>query len=207
MPAFRGSMGQNDGAGQLAASPAGRPTSEASSSPPETSRLTPESSGEEEDDDDEELMYDAEEEGAPADPLLRTGRGDVYELREERRKGRPGPLRLDDAYYRGTWSDEAGDEEEEEEEQDVVVVVGDNVEAITYTAEEEHAVVKKFDRRLVLFVALLYLLSFLDRSSMSLCFPCFSCFFLSSASSLLSPRGAMDPLLLTAEWSNPSYQC
>ena len=35
-----------------------------------------------------------------------------------------------------------------------------------YTPDEEKAVVKKFDRRLVLFVALLYMLSFLDRSSM-----------------------------------------
>ena len=32
---------------------------------------------------------------------------------------------------------------------------------------EEHAVVRKLDRRLVLFVALLYMLSFLDRSSKS----------------------------------------
>lgn len=34
-----------------------------------------------------------------------------------------------------------------------------------YTPDEERAVVRKFDRKLVLFVALLYLLSFLDRSS------------------------------------------
>ena len=34
-----------------------------------------------------------------------------------------------------------------------------------YTREEEQQVIKKFDRRLVLFMALLYLLSFLDRSS------------------------------------------
>jgi len=37
-----------------------------------------------------------------------------------------------------------------------------------YTPDEERAVVKKFDRKLVLFVALLYMLSFLDRSSMLL---------------------------------------
>lgn len=37
-----------------------------------------------------------------------------------------------------------------------------------YTPDEERAVVKKFDRRLVLFVALLYMLSFLDRSSTEL---------------------------------------
>jgi hypothetical protein len=34
-----------------------------------------------------------------------------------------------------------------------------------YTPDEESAVVRKFDRRLVLFVALLYMLSFVDRSS------------------------------------------
>lgn len=38
-----------------------------------------------------------------------------------------------------------------------------------YTPDEERAVVRKFDRKLVLFVALLYMLSFLDRSSL---FPC-----------------------------------
>jgi hypothetical protein len=36
-----------------------------------------------------------------------------------------------------------------------------------YTPDEERAVVRKFDRKLVLFVALLYMLSFLDRSSMT----------------------------------------
>lgn len=34
-----------------------------------------------------------------------------------------------------------------------------------FTPDEEAAVLKKFDRRLVLFIALLYMLSFLDRSS------------------------------------------
>lgn len=36
----------------------------------------------------------------------------------------------------------------------------------TFTANEERAVVKKLDRHLVLFLAFLYMLSFLDRSSM-----------------------------------------
>lgn len=36
-----------------------------------------------------------------------------------------------------------------------------------YTPDEERRVIRKFDRRLVLFVALLYMLSFLDRSSKS----------------------------------------
>lgn len=34
-----------------------------------------------------------------------------------------------------------------------------------YTPEEEQAVVRKFDRRLVVFMAFLYMLSFIDRSS------------------------------------------
>jgi hypothetical protein len=34
-----------------------------------------------------------------------------------------------------------------------------------YTPDEERAIIRKFDRKLVLFVALLYMLSFLDRSS------------------------------------------
>ena len=38
----------------------------------------------------------------------------------------------------------------------------------TYSAKEERAVVKKLDNRLVLFLAILYLFSFLDRSSKSI---------------------------------------
>lgn len=34
-----------------------------------------------------------------------------------------------------------------------------------YTADEERSVVTTFDRRLVIFIAFLYMLSFLDRSS------------------------------------------
>ena len=37
---------------------------------------------------------------------------------------------------------------------------------VLYTQAEEAAVIRLFDRRLVLFIALLYMLSFLDRSSM-----------------------------------------
>ena len=49
---------------------------------------------------------------------------------------------------------------------------GEHVDALeaaespkTFTADEEKAVVRKLDRRLVLFIAFLYMLSFLDRSS------------------------------------------
>jgi len=41
-----------------------------------------------------------------------------------------------------------------------------NESFMLYTPDEEQAVVKRLDRRLVLFMAFLYMLSFLDRSSM-----------------------------------------
>ena len=44
-----------------------------------------------------------------------------------------------------------------------------------YTMEEEREVVQKFDRKLVPFLALLYLLSFLDRSSKSSPTRCLLC--------------------------------
>ena len=40
-----------------------------------------------------------------------------------------------------------------------------------YTAEEERTVVHQLDRKLVLFLAFLYMLSFLDRSSLYIPFP------------------------------------
>lgn len=43
-----------------------------------------------------------------------------------------------------------------------------------YTPDEEQSVVKKFDIRLVLFIALLYMLSFLDRSSTFVAFTLFN---------------------------------
>lgn len=97
-----------------------------------------------------------DEDGGPADPLLRVGQDEVYELREGVGRSKSTiteGLVFDEAdYYHDDDVDGSGREEEE----------GDD---IVYTADEERAVVRKFDRRLVLFVALLYLLSFLDRSS------------------------------------------
>ena len=61
--------------------------------------------------------------------------------------------------------------EEENDEEEYHYQVGRRVSVSTmhsfqlYTPDEERAVVKKFDRKLVFFVALLYMLSFLDRSS------------------------------------------
>ena len=55
-----------------------------------------------------------------------------------------------------------------EEEKDMLLRTGRTASSETfklYTPEEECVVVRKLDRNLVLFVALLYMLSFLDRSS------------------------------------------
>ena len=60
-----------------------------------------------------------------------------------------------------------------EEQEHQILTAKDEVESdgvietyVRYTSGEERRVIKKFDRRLVLFIALLYMLSFLDRSSM-----------------------------------------
>ena len=68
--------------------------------------------------------------------------------------------------------EEEGDDDDDDDEKDERPVFARRGSASTthsfqlYTPDEERAVVRKFDRRLVLFVALLYMLSFLDRSSM-----------------------------------------
>ena len=68
----------------------------------------------------------------------------------------------------------AGELEEDEEEEDDTPFTRRQGSASTtqsfmlYTPDEERAVIKKFDRRLVSFVSLLYMLSFLDRSSKSI---------------------------------------
>lgn len=62
-------------------------------------------------------------------------------------------------------------EEDEEDEEDDAPSTKRRGSASTtqsfmlYTPDEERAVIRKFDRRLVSFVSLLYMLSFLDRSS------------------------------------------
>lgn len=56
-------------------------------------------------------------------------------------------------------------DEDEEDGKDIQSRSGISDLSESYTQQEERAIVRKFDRRLVLFMALLYLLSFLDRSS------------------------------------------
>lgn len=100
------------------------------------------------------------------------GGSEAYELRGMR-KSRVGGGRDRD----GTPGASDDEEEEDEEEEDSEGWVRTNMQAQRrasvstvasfqlYTPDEERAVVSKFDRKLVLFVALLYMLSFLDRSS------------------------------------------
>ncbi|KAH8679069.1 major facilitator superfamily domain-containing protein [Tricladium varicosporioides] len=70
------------------------------------------------------------------------------------------------------WNTEAMDEDENGEEEEYTGETERRRGSIStvqsyqlYTPDEERAVVRKFDRKLVLFVALLYMLSFLDRSN------------------------------------------
>lgn len=70
-----------------------------------------------------------------------------------------------------TFDPEFEDSHSDEEEKSPIFLRSRRASASTlqsfmlYTPDEERSVVSKFDRRLVLFVAFLYLLSFLDRSS------------------------------------------
>jgi hypothetical protein len=126
----------------------------ASSTATASDQLTPESES-----DDDVVVH-------PGAGLLGHGHGDspeVYELQDRRQRAE----RLFGS------DDEDGDEENEEEEKGrsrrkLRGRAGSSSTAASftlYTPDEERAVVRKLDRRLVLFVALLYMLSFLDRSS------------------------------------------
>lgn len=75
--------------------------------------------------------------------------------------GRNGDLEMFELQTLPTSSDKVvGDLDDEESENSFV-----DPTFTLFTPDEEAAVLKKFDRRLVLFIALLYMLSFLDRSS------------------------------------------
>lgn len=135
-----------EGAGAAAAvplswsqGPEALPTADSSSPSSGLDRLTPESSGNGSDED-----LGREHEGLAMDPLLSSSSND------------------DDSS-----DDDEGYELRQRDSREVDGGGGRLRHAFTYTAEEERAVVDKFDRRLVLFVAFLYMLSFLDRSSAS----------------------------------------
>jgi hypothetical protein len=59
----------------------------------------------------------------------------------------------------------SAEQSEEEEERYIRPISRVTSMSKSYTTEEEQAIIRKLDRRLVLFMALLYMLSFLDRSS------------------------------------------
>ncbi|KPM42394.1 hypothetical protein AK830_g4143 [Neonectria ditissima] len=87
------------------------------------------------------------------------GGGESYELRDrERERERTG---------RGSGATWDGDgDDDDNHTQPLVDRRGSVASFELYTPDEERAVRRKFDRKLVLFVALLFLLSFVDRSSM-----------------------------------------
>jgi hypothetical protein len=94
------------------------------------------------DDDEKTVIGSARAEGFEMDDLAKGARG----------------IRVEDA---------DGDEDDlRHEEEKLGMHEVDLDEEVHYTGTEERTVMKKLDRRVVLFVALLYLLSFLDRSSM-----------------------------------------
>lgn len=74
-------------------------------------------------------------------------------------------------YSTPTFDPEFEDSHSDEEEKSPTFLRSRRASASTlqsfmlYTPDEESSIIKKFDRRLVLFVAFLYMLSFLDRSS------------------------------------------
>jgi hypothetical protein len=96
---------------------------------------------------------------------------------EESREGEEPEGEAYELEERGLLRGDEKDEGEEEDEFDGAAVDdirrrgrrrGSVASFQLYTPDEERSVVRKFDRRLVVFVALLYMVSFLDRSSMFL---------------------------------------
>ena len=95
---------------------------------------------------------------------------DDSDLDEAKPKGSPESIRLENI-ARTSVDVEVGEGENESEKATLDLRNRRGSDAtdqtfMLYTPDEEQSVVEKFDRRLVLFVALLYMLSFLDRSSM-----------------------------------------
>jgi hypothetical protein len=67
--------------------------------------------------------------------------------------------------HRGSHEQEQSSSEDDSEKEHIRPVRRVGSRSKEYSDEEEQAIVRKFDRRLTLFIALLYMLSFLDRSS------------------------------------------
>jgi len=86
-------------------------------------------------------------------------------------RNEPSPARGDDGPHTSTDPHLSSDESDgdDEDKRRLARARRANTLSKDYTEDEETAVIKKFDRKLVLFLAFLYLLSFLDRSSMPNC--------------------------------------
>lgn len=132
-------------------------TPSTSSSEPSTCQPTPESNG--------------SDQGSAASSPKRTSAG-LHKLRTNFDQDPEGLSLGPESQKRGGPSGEEQEaEEEEEEEYDSEKEFRAarrhplSSSRTAYTADEERRVVKRFDRRLVIFLALLYLLSFLDRSN------------------------------------------
>lgn len=83
---------------------------------------------------------------------------DSFELRKTRKS--------DDGHFdREGYNPEDSSSEDEWEKEHIGPMRRVGTESKDFTDEEERVIIKKFDRKLVLFMALLYMLSFLDRSS------------------------------------------
>jgi hypothetical protein len=86
------------------------------------------------------------------------GDGHTFELRKIRNSSEKGS-------HHGSFDQEEASSEDDSEKEDFRPVRRVGSRSREYTHAEEQAIVRKFDRRLTLFIALLYMLSFLDRSS------------------------------------------
>ncbi len=135
------------------------PDAPSTSSAPTSDRLTPDSDS----DPDDGYDDDGDDDLAVVEGAGLLG-GEAYELQDRD---------PEKAHRRGDVSDQPRDDGYESEEEDAESTrarrrrasVSTTASFQLYTPDEEQAVVRKFDRRLVMFVALLYMLSFLDRSS------------------------------------------
>jgi hypothetical protein len=143
-------------------------------------------------DEDEEFDQDEDERSRRRETEIGGGKGEIYEMKETSRTrrppSRPSPTMSEMSYSGDGWVDAGvgggigggggggGGSTSPDSSDAIRMGLSRRASASTvasfqlYTPDEEQAVVRKFDRKLVLFVALLFMMSFLDRSSMRMFF-------------------------------------
>lgn len=109
----------------------------------------------------------SEEEGVEVHGLDELEQHEEYELRDLRKESQsptqPGAEEYDsDSQLGDDFAPENGEH---------YLLPSNQTPSVSYTAEEEAKVKRKLDRNLVLFVALLYMLSFLDRGNLGIFIP------------------------------------